>query len=40
MTDKYEEHSKAPLAQHLDAYRSSLEAKNDNPRHVSQTITQ
>src|SRR5882762_4709154 len=40
MTDKFEEHYKVPLSQHLEAYQNFLEGKNNHPRHVSQTIAQ
>src|SRR6266478_749352 len=40
MTDKFEEHYRVPLSQHLEDYRNLLEAKNNHPRHISQTISQ
>jgi excisionase family DNA binding protein len=33
----HEEHGRRPLLDHLDDYRSAMEAKGDDPRHVEET---
>jgi hypothetical protein len=38
LVDRYAEHRKRPLVEHLDDFRIVLEGKGDDPRHVRQTI--
>ena len=37
LADPYAEHKRKPLAEHLDDYRATLEAKGDTPEHVKRT---